>query len=301
MLQNILYLTDFSYLSEVALSSAIKIARTYDGMVYALHVSMAVHRPYITAKSVPLTVTDQEKSAQAEMERVDSKLRGLKHEIIVENGVQVWLSVERAIRHFQINIVVMGTRGRTEKQTLLLGSVAEEMLLLSPVPVLTIGPAALKSAYEGAWFQRALVAIDFTPESTAAASYAASLAEQNQARLVLLHVRRHPKQKEAERRIELSAAEAFHQLDESVPKSTRLRFSPDLAVEHGEPVERIIETAQKHGADLIVLGIRDPREHLGAAKQPERKTARKVVAYARCPVLTVRGRQDPMAFRTAQA
>lgn len=301
MLDNILYLADFSNLSEAALSFAIKATRTYDARVYALHVLIPSYDIYATSESVPLTIKNKEESVEVEIERIDLKLGGLRHEIIVKKNAEVWLSVEQAIRDFRIDLVVLGTRGRTDDQRVLLGSVAEETLRCSPVPALTIGSGVPRSAYDGPWFQRALVAMDFTPESTAALSYAVSLAEENQARLALLHVTRHPEQQEAERRFELSAAEAFHQLYESVPKSARLRFSPEVALEYGEPVERIIETAEKLAADLIVLGIRDPSKRLGAPKQPERKTARRVAAYAGCPVLTVRGKQDRIAVGTAPA
>jgi nucleotide-binding universal stress UspA family protein len=298
MLDNILYLTDFSQLAEAALSFAIGVARTHDARIYALHLlkPTSTHK---TPESPALAIKDEEKSVGAAMQRVNLNLAGLRHEIILEKAVEVWASVEQALRHFQINLVVLGTRGRAQDQGSLLGSVAKDILHRSPVPVLTIGCGALQSDCDGPWFRRALVAMDFTPESTLGASYAASLAEQNQAQLVLLHVRRHPGRQKPEGRVELSAAEAYHLLHESVPQRKRLRFSPNVALAHGEPVEQIIETAEKQGADLIVLGIRDSSECLGEAKEPERKTAREVVAYAPCPVLTVRGKQDRITASTA--
>lgn len=301
MLDNMLYLADFSPLSEAALSFAIRVAGKYDRKLYALHVSMPSDDIYKTQKHGSLTIEGANESAKAKMDLLNSKLSGIRHQIIVENVGKVWLSVEQAIRQFRINAVISGTRGHTDDQRFLLGSVARAMLRRSPVPMFTIGHGVLKSVYDGAWFQRLLVAIDFTPESMAAASYAISLAEETQAQLVLLHVKRHPERKGTERRLEQSVAEAFHQLEKSVPEYARLRFSPEIAVEYGEPVERILETAEKHEADLIVLGIRDPQDRLGTAKEPERSTARKVVAYARCPVLTLRGRQGRIAVGTSWA
>ena len=56
------------------------------------------------------------------------------------------------------------------------------------VPVLTIGPGAPRSPHAGAKFHKVLYATDFSKESLAAAPYAISMAEENQARLILLYV-----------------------------------------------------------------------------------------------------------------
>jgi nucleotide-binding universal stress UspA family protein len=87
---------------------------------------------------------------------------------------------------------------------------------------------------------------------------------------------------------EMSVAEAIHQLYETVPQDAE-PWPPEVAVEYGEPADRIIEAAKQRGMDVIVLGVRNAAGHLGAATHLERATAHKVVAHAPCPVLTVRG------------
>jgi nucleotide-binding universal stress UspA family protein len=88
-------------------------------------------------------------------------------------------------------------------------------------------------------------------------------------------------------------AEAIHKLYETVPKGVDLYYPPEVAVEYGEPADKIVAAAQQRRADLIVLGVRDAREHIGAATHLERATAHKVVAHSPCPVLTVRRRGEP--------
>jgi len=46
-----------------------------------------------------------------------------------------------AIEHHKSDLVVMGTHGRRGVRHLLLGSVAEKLVRLSPVPVITVPPA----------------------------------------------------------------------------------------------------------------------------------------------------------------
>ena len=50
--------------------------------------------------------------------------------------------VLEAIRKEQIDLLVLGTRGRTGLTKLVLGSVAEELFRRAPCPVLTVGPSA---------------------------------------------------------------------------------------------------------------------------------------------------------------
>ena len=291
-LRNILYLTDFSGPSEAALSFAIALGRGYGAKVHALHILLPTPYPYAYAAPglTVLALDAEEENAQAEMQKVESQLAGLQHEATVERGVSVWPGVEQAIRDGAIDLIVVGTHGRTGADKLLMGSVAEEIFRRSPVPVLTIGPSAPGSVHNGARFRRVLFATDLTPESLAGAGYAVSLARENRARLMLLLVMRKPEHPTAdENRIhEISAAEAMHRLYEIVPDDAQLEFPAEVVVEFGEPAERIVAAAKQRGVDLIVLGVRKSK-HLGAATHLERATSHKVVAHATCPVLTVRG------------
>ena len=115
------------------------------------------------------------------------------------------------------------------------------------------------------------------------------MAQEHQARLLLLHVMRDPDFKARKRTAEDSVANAMHQLYELVPQEAELWCRAETTVRFGNPAERIIETAVELEADLIVLGVRSAAGHLGAATHLGRTTAHKVVAHAPCPVLTVRG------------
>jgi nucleotide-binding universal stress UspA family protein len=232
----------------------------------------------------------EDENAQAQMQKVESQLAGLEHETIVERGISVWPGVEQAIRDGAIDLIVVGTHGRTGADKSMLGSVAEEIFRRSPVPVLTIGPGVRGSVHNGARFHRVLFSTDFTAESLAGAPYAVSLARENQAHFIFLLVMRKPEHSavEDDRLREVLEAEAIHRLYALVLAGVKLEFPAEVALDYGEPAERIVEVAKQRAVDLIVLGVRQSG-HIGAATHLERAVAHKVVAHAPCAVLTVRG------------
>lgn len=169
-----------------------------------------------------------------------------------------------------------------------LPEVAEEIFRRSSVPVITVGPFVRSESRSDGRFGLVLFATDFTPESWAATPYAISPAEENGAKLILLHVAGPLGEHKRNMEQNLSVAEATDLLDGLVPSESAPWCRSETVVEHGQPAERILGTARERGADLIVLGVRETR-HLLAATHLEGSTVHKVVASAPCPVLTVRG------------
>ena len=289
-LKNLLYLTDFSKPSEAALPIAMAIAREYGAKVFALHVLLPDLYASVTPEMTASLIEAQEEAAKAQMQRIGSELTGVPFETILVQGSAVWPALEQAIEKHKIDLIAVGTHGRTGALKFLLGSVAEEIFRRSPVPVVTIGPSVRGKKEGSARFDRVLFATDFTLASLAAAAYAISFAQENEAQLILLHVIGERERRKDAKRGGLSVAEAMHQLHEIVPPEAELWCRPETVVEHGEPAERVLEAADQRRADLIVLGIRDTT-HLVAATHIEGTTAHNVVAHAPCPVLTVRNNQ----------
>jgi nucleotide-binding universal stress UspA family protein len=287
-LKNILYLTDFSEPSEAALPFATSIAREYRCKIYALHVFIPAMYAYTPLELTADAIAAQDECAERDMLRVDAQLEGLPHETSVERGVAVWPTLERALTQSDIDLIVLGTHGRTGASKFLLGSIAEEIFRCSSVPVLTIGPSVRKGTHKGARFRRILFATDFTPESLAAAPYAISFAQENEAELLLLHVVPKSDLEERDDGNTASATNAMYKLGQLVPKDAEW-CQPRTVVDYGNPAGCILSVAKERSADLIVLGVRDAAKHLGAATHLERTTAHNVVVHAQCPVLTVRG------------
>jgi nucleotide-binding universal stress UspA family protein len=285
-LKHILYLTDFSEPSESALRFAAELARGYDAEIHALHVVLpplfGYNSPSITQSSIGIS----EERAREEMLRIDSELAGLSHDSSIEIAPQIWPAVENAINTQQIQMIVLGTRGRTGTQRLLLGSVAEEIFRRSPVPVLTIGPQIRVEPHHAGKFHRVLLAMDFTPASLAALPYAFSIAEESGGRIDLLHVIPQRDRNAEAAGGDFSVSESMHRLHVLAGDDDKLSCRPHAIVRYGNPAEQILTAARELNADLIVLGARPEELHLGDATHIKRMTAHAVVARARCPVLT---------------
>jgi nucleotide-binding universal stress UspA family protein len=288
-LNNILFLTDFSEPSTAAVPFATSIARAYGSTVHALHVLVPSPYTHMTPEAAPTLLDDDEDRATAEMQRVEAEFSGVPGEFMIERGSGVWPVLSEVLKQHEIDLIILGTHGRTGVQKLLLGSSAEEVFRRAHTPVLTMGPSVQVGSHSGGRFRCVLFATDFNAVSTTAAPYAVSFAQENQSRLVLLHVLPKPKTGKAERDGDLSIAEALHQLQELVPAEAELWCRPEVMAHHGDPAEQILAVANQCGADLIVLGIRGMSGLVVAATRLDRAVAYQVVVNARCPVLTVRG------------
>jgi nucleotide-binding universal stress UspA family protein len=287
--KQVLFLTDFSEASCDALPFATSIARGYGSTVHAAHVLVPSTYTYMTPEVAGMLLDDAEEAAKTEMERVESHLIGLPRDITIERGGSLWEVVSRLVEERNVDLIVLGTHGRTGLKKALLGSSAEEVFRRSHVPVLMSGPAARVGAHSGGRFRCVLFATDFNMVSSKAAPYAVSLALENQAHLILLHVLPLPRPGKAAKPGDLSVAEAIHRLEVLIPKEAELWGRPLALVEHGDPVTRILAAAKEHGADLIVLGVRGFDTLTNVATRVRKDTAYDVLAHAPCPVLTVRG------------
>jgi nucleotide-binding universal stress UspA family protein len=288
-LKSILFLTDFSEPSEAALPFAIAVAREYGSTIHALHVLIPDAFAYTTPELGNLAMEALEEGADNRMREVDSQLAGVPHDATVVRGTGIWPAVGDAIAQNQVDLIVLGTHGRTGAERILLGSVAEEIFRRASVPVMTIGPSARLGVHAGGHFRRILFATDFSKEAGAALPYAASFAQENQADLLLLHAIPERKGGKDHSSAAVSIAEAMHALHELVAPESELWCRPEPIVRCEKPTIAILDAAEKSGADLIVLGIRGNEGVPGAATHLERPIAHKIVAYAACPVLTVRG------------
>jgi len=284
--RNILFATDFSSAANSAMPYATGLAKIFEGKLFAIHVKDPINY------AVP---PEMWASAQQVCEMELQKLRDgmnrdfpeLKHEVLEGEGA-VWPALVSAIEKYGIDLIVVGTRGRTGIGKAVLGSQAEEILRRAPCPVLTVGPQTPSDERSRGKLASILFATNFGPASHAAARIAISLAEENQSRLTLLHV--------IENRSvgALSSAEEFGESSERdlramVPDEANFWCAPHFLVERGVAADKILEAAHRTKAGLIVLGVHKPVGVPGAATHLPIATVHHIVAHAACPVLTVRG------------
>lgn len=136
---HILVPMDFSPYAECALEYAIALANALHARVTLLHVISAL---YWAMGEIPeaLSVTvleELETVAQQRLEHALQRVRaaGLDGEAIVVHGTP-FACIVAAARNHGVDLIVMGSHGRTGLQHVLLGSVAERVVRLAPCPVL---------------------------------------------------------------------------------------------------------------------------------------------------------------------
>jgi nucleotide-binding universal stress UspA family protein len=144
--------------------------------------------------------------------------------------------------------------------------------------------------------RRVLHPTDFSRASAAAFNRAVETAKSNRAELFLLNVITpsfppigdgyiSPK---VYAEMEASArAYAKKQLDAQIAKAKRAGARVKGLILEGLPHERIVQTARRKRADLLVIGTHG---RTGFAKFFLGSVASRVLAVAPCPVLTVRGK-----------
>jgi nucleotide-binding universal stress UspA family protein len=282
-INNILLATDFSEVSRAALGYACNLARWYGSKIFVTHV--VPHEPYLSVPLEPIPVDldlfwNREKENMAAF--VATKfLEEIPHEDILQRG-ELWDVISAVIEKHNIDLVVVGTHGRQGLKKVVLGSVAEKIYRQAKCPVLTVCPEIAASHKAGWELKRILFATDFSETSLHALPYALSLAEENQAILIFLHV----------------APLVPYQYKESVMDTTCKRLeglmppgtwcTPDFVVCFDFPAQGILQVARDRETDLIILGV-NRRAAVGLTSHLPWSTASDVVSAAPCPVLTVRG------------
>jgi nucleotide-binding universal stress UspA family protein len=283
--KNILFATDFSAAADAAIPFAVELAKRYGAKLHALH----VRPPVINPATPPLSWRGLEEAARIEDEEHRKELAtaftGIRPEIEIREG-DLWTNLAAVLEESDIDLVVIGTRGRSGIAKFVLGSAAEEIFRQAPCAVLTVGPNALGPGNRAGEIKRILFATDFSPESIAS-PYAISLAQECQAHLTLLHVIEEPKSGEFVRPADVVNS-SRHLLRNLVPAEAELWCAPEFVIEQGDAAEKILEVAAREKAELIVLGVRQPSGFPGAATHLPIAVAHKVVSHAACPVLTVR-------------
>jgi nucleotide-binding universal stress UspA family protein len=275
-LDNVLVATDFSSASKEAVLYATAIARRHNSKLYIAHV--------VTSRSES-ALMDGWRAGQAEIieQLLANRLDGIKHELLVKSG-EISEVLSQLIAEEGIDLVVVGTRGRTGVLKLLLGSVAENIFRRALCPVLTVGPnIAGQNPEIGP--ERILAATGFAAHSVFGVRFAIGLAQNLHSSVALLHVVTDAGGLSGDAKIR-AKAECLGKLRSLIPANAGLASEPSLFVEFGAAPEKILETATAWKANLIVLGLRNVKEaDTGKATWAR---AYEIVSKANCPVLTVR-------------
>ena len=283
--RRILVATDFSEGAQGALEYALTMARRFQSKVYLAHVIPSQVFHFISPESSAEAIQKAKVFASGELRRwIDAAaMSDVEHEELLVEG-QVWPVLQELIESHKIDLLAMGTHGRTSQKKLLLGAVAEEVFRLAECPILSVGPEVQVEASKKAELRRLLYATNFKPHAERAASMAFALKRAHGAKLTVLHVAEESGDPTLEGH-ELVRDFLVKRLKKVMPAACKDTCEPEFQVRFGEAAQEILRAVTEQDADLLVLGLRGGR---GVAGQLPSATAYELVRQAPCPVLTLR-------------
>jgi len=218
-----------------------------------------------------------------QLEPMASRVRetGVRCEIVVRPGLPadqiLAFTGERAIDR-----IVMGTHSPGPIGKLLVGSVAEAVLRNATVPVYIVGPDVVDGGYRKFATRSILTAVSLQETSYTVAAFAAELAAQHNAMLILQHVIR------PQERAEVLAGRSIGQIEADmlsmIPIELQNSIEAQAIVVPGDPTEELLYQARTQQADLIVLGAQGASAFAAITRHG---VVYKVLAHAQCPVITL--------------
>jgi nucleotide-binding universal stress UspA family protein len=299
--ERILCPVDFSDPSRRALNYAVALSAWYSAPLTVLHAVASVPVFEVAAPFGPLGTPPVMLKDRDEIEEQRAALRRFigsaadapSVDLVVEMADTCPEILRQAIDR-KVDLIVMGTHGRSGVRHVLLGSVAEKIIRNASCPILVVPPHAAEIEGVGAAvFKRIVYATDFSKASTAALNHALALAQEADARLTLLHALEFPqalhdialpRDVEVDRLHAAAEAEYLRRLRALIPAQARMYCHVATKVDEGKPVRAILAVAADEQADLIVMGV----QGRGTVDlMVFGSNAHGVIREAPCPVLVV--------------
>lgn len=276
--------TDLKDNASSALRYAQAIARLHESTLVIVHVIDPVG--YAFPSGAPESLAEDQ-AARDELKRIEEDIRRQRIPIhsVLGSGV-ICERILQAVSDHHADLLVLGTRAKTEAGRVALGTIARQLLARSPCPVLTVSPDAdAFLPWAGRW-RHVLVATDFSAASVCALGCAHRLAHEQ---LIALYAAR--SHNEHERTLCLERLRFLAPFNESHTVSV------DHIVTWGDAGELIGENAARFHADLIVLG--SPTNEL-TEEDFHSSTVLQVISHVTCPVLCVPSARDASATEIIQ-
>lgn len=236
---------------------------------------------------------------QATAQLGDLKARAANYGLSVHTRIAIGIPSEEVLataKADDTDLIVVGTKGKTGLEHVMLGSTAERIVRMAPCPVLAVrserhGTELVGGgAHHPAVLERILVPIDFSDCSINALEYAVMVAQRAKASLMLLHVLEavsygldftfpHVTKRKQMR-------EALNErLSGVVSALGAVKVLSEYSIRGGLPGDSILDVARAQPADMIIMGTHGRR---GLSHAFYGSVAESVLRKSHCPVLTVR-------------
>jgi len=229
---------------------------------------------------------DYASAARAEIKLLEplaerARAAGLRCEVVVRPGLPAD-QILAYTRERAIDRIVMGTHCPGPIGKLLVGSVAEAVLRSAAVPVYIIGPDVVDGSYRRFATKTILCALSLLDTSHVVTAFAAELAAQHSARLILQHVIR--PQDTHEVLAGRTIADIEDDLLRLLPEEFHERISVQAIVVPGDPTEELLYQSRAQQADLIVLGAQGASAFAAITRHG---VVYKLLAHSHTPVMTL--------------
>ncbi|WP_435365921.1 universal stress protein [Haloarchaeobius sp. DYHT-AS-18] len=285
MYERILVPTDGSDAALVAAECATAMARRFGAVVDVVHVPDRRERVFAPSEA----------EADAAAEAVLTATRDVvtaggiePNAVIIDEPDQVHEVLCRYADEHDVDCIVMGTHGRTGFDRYVLGSVTERMIRAASVPVLTVHEDT--RVPDGASFERLLVPTDGSECAIRATEHATDLAEAVGGDLHAINVvdtTVAPGGVESgfiTGELEAAGEQALETMQNHVQAGGSVTVH--TSVVHGPPYRAIIDYADEHDVDCIVMGTHG---RTGLDRYLLGSVTERVVRLAEVPVISVRG------------
>ncbi len=265
-LENLLLATDGSKASEGAVRESFNMAKMCKGKLYIISVAEVTE----ILDTYPPVAEKIEKETRQHLESLKARAEkeGVTCEIIERRGEATYKYIVDEAAKNNVELIIMGRRGRTELKRLTMGSVTAKVIGHASCNVLVI-PRAAKLTFE-----KILVATDGSIYSELASREAISIAKRINGSLVVLSV--------AKKDENLTVAkESVNMISKTAEKEG---IKAEVLTLKGTPFEIIVNTAEQKNAGLIVVGShgRSGIEKLFMGSVTER-----IIGHTGQPVLVV--------------
>jgi nucleotide-binding universal stress UspA family protein len=285
-IKHILFPVDFSDRSCGAVPFVAQVAKRFNAKVTLLSVAQPFWYAGMGEPSYPVMFdTDTLKSdLQARLETIFLKeLEGIRVERLAELGDPADVIIQFA-HNTDVDLIMMPTHGYGPFRRLLLGSVTAKVLHDAHCPVWTGAHVEERPMQQHQVPKTILCAVDATAKSIPLIQWAADYAKGAGATLRLVHavpgVEAWP-ERQLDREFEETLRREARVAVEALEKEAGVEAP--LCVTLGGVAGVMGEEAQRHGADLLIVGRGLIHETLGRL----RTHAHAIIRHAPCPVISV--------------
>lgn len=148
-IKKILVPTDFSETSKFAMQYAIEFAKSFNAELEIVHVIfdesqiVAFYLPQVTFQNLDQELEESAKKQMDDFLASFPDLQGITYTVKMLKGT-AFLEIINEAKEANVDLIIIGTHGRSGIEHVLFGSTAEKVVRKAPCPVFTVKPKNFK-------------------------------------------------------------------------------------------------------------------------------------------------------------